>query len=114
MERKLINEALFLARIYWGKSQVELAKDLDISQSSLSEIESSKRTVDMDLLQRYSEALHVPMSTFVLFSEDLKGRPPTRRNKYIVADWALKTLERLIPAEVLEKERSGGTQETLL
>ena len=89
-----------------------MARDLDISQSSLSEIESSKRNIDMEMLQKYSKALHVPASTFVLFAENLEGRPPTRKNRYVVADWALKTLERLVPADVLERER--GDSQTLL
>ena len=112
MDRKVINEALFLARVYWGFSQVDMAKELGISQSSLSEIEASKRTVDMDLLRKYSTVLKVPMSTFVIFSEDLEGRPPARKNRYVVADWALKTLERLVPDDRLEKERQA--QSTLL
>ena len=107
MERKPINEALFLSRIYWRKSQVELAKDLGISQSYLSEIESSRRNVDMSLLEKYSQALGVPKSTFVIFSEGLEGKPPTRSGKYVVADWALRLLERLIPNELLKEEREA-------
>lgn len=113
MERKLVNEALFLARVYWNLSQIEMAKALGISQSYLSEIESSKRNVDVDLLDKYSRALGVPKSTFVVFSEDLEGKPPARTGKYVVADWALRLLERLIPDEVLKRERAGA-QENLL
>jgi transcriptional regulator with XRE-family HTH domain len=108
MERKLINEALFLARVYWRKSQVEMAKDLGISQSYLSEIESSRRSVDIALLDKYSKALGVPKSTFVIFSENLEEKPPARTGKYVVADWALRLLERLIPDELLKKERQEG------
>ncbi len=113
MERKLINEALFLARVYWGLSQVEMAKALGISQPYLSEIESSKRSVDIDLLERYSRALHVPKSTFVVFSENLEGKPPARSGKYVVADWALRLLERLIPHDVLKKEREAAQSNLL-
>ena len=113
MERKLINEALFLARIYWGLSQVEMAKALGISQSYLSEIESSKRNVDVGLLEKYSQALRVPKSTFVIFSENLEGKPPARAGKYVVADWALRLLERLIPHDVLRNEREAAQSNLL-
>lgn len=113
MERKLINEALFLARVYWGWSQVEMAKELGISQSYLSEIESSKRSVDIDLLDKYSRALRVPKSTFVVFSENLEGKPPARSGKYVVSDWALRLLERLIPDDVLTKEREAAQSNLL-
>lgn len=108
MQRKLINEALFLARVYWRKSQVDMARDLGISQSYLSEIESSRRNVDVALLERYSKALGVPKSTFVIFSEDLEDKPPARTGKYVVADWALRLLERLIPDEQLKTERAAA------
>jgi transcriptional regulator with XRE-family HTH domain len=107
MERKLVNEALFLARVYWGLSQIDMAKLLGISQSYLSEIESSKRNVDVDLLDKYSQALRVPKSTFLVFSESLEGKPPARTGKYVVADWALRLLERLIPDDLLKKERAA-------
>lgn len=106
MDRKPINEALFLARVYWRKSQVNMARDLGISQSYLSEIEQSRRNVDVALLEKYSSALKVPKSTLMIFSEGLEGMPPVRSGKYVVADWALKILERLVPDEILEKERS--------
>lgn len=113
MERKLINEALFLARVYWRRSQVDMARDLGISQSYLSELESSKRNVDIDLLDKYSRVLGVPKSTFVIFSEDLEGKPPARSGKYVVADWALRLLERLIPDELLKKERAAAQSNLL-
>lgn len=105
MSRKHINEALFLARVYWGKSQTEMAKDLEISQSYLSDIECSNRNVDIALLERYSKALNIPKSTLLVFSEELEGKPSIRNGRYVVADWALKILEKLVPNEVLENER---------
>jgi transcriptional regulator with XRE-family HTH domain len=113
MDRKLINEALFLARVYWQKSQAELAEELGISQPYLSEIESSKRNVDVALLDRYSKALKVPKSFFVVFSEELEGKPPARSSRYVVADWALRLLERLVPDETLKQERPSANRQLL-
>ena len=113
MSRKPINEALFLARIYWRKSQTELARDLGISQSYLSEIEKSQANVDVALLDRYSKALSIPKSTLMVFSEGLEGKPPVRSGRYVVADWALNILKRLVPDEILAQEQ-GEAQKTLL
>lgn len=104
MERKPINEALFLARIYWRKSQVELARDLGISQSYLSDIEKSNANVDVSLLDKYSRVLGIPKSTLMVFSEGLEGKPSVRSGRYVVADWALNILRRLVPDEVVRKE----------
>lgn len=112
MEKKSINEALFLARIYWRKSQVEMAQELGISQSHLSAIEKSSSNVDVALLEKYSKALGIPKSTLMIFSERLEGKPPVRSGRYIVADWALNILRRLVPDEIREKEQ--GQTETLV
>lgn len=112
MEQKPINEALFLARIYWRKSQVEMARDLGISQSHLSAIEKSNSSVDVALLDKYSKTLGIPKSTLMIFSENLEGKPPVRSGRYVVADWALNILRRLVPDEIREKEQ--GQMETLL
>ena len=105
MDRKAINEALFLARIYWRKSQTEMAKDLGISQSYLSEIEKSRTNVDVALLEKYSLALGIPKSTLMIFSEGLEGKPSARTGRYVVADWALNILRRLVPDDIISKER---------
>lgn len=110
MERKPINEALFLARVYWRKSQVDMAKSLGISQSHLSEIEGSIRNVDVSLLDRYSKALGIPKSTLMIFSENLEDKPAVRSGRYVVADWALKILERLVPNDVIQSERSQDAE----
>ena len=114
MDRKTINEALFLARIYWHKSQTEMAKDLGISQSYLSEIEKSRANVDIALLEKYSQALRIPKSTLMIFSEGLEGKPPARTGRYVVADWALNILRRLVPDDVISKEKEGAEEGRLL
>jgi len=113
MERKSINEALFLARIYWNKSQTDMSRELGISQSYLSEIETSRRNVDMSLLEKYSRSLGIPKSTLVLFSEGLEGKPPARSGRYVIADWALRILERLVPDEIILKERQEAERQLL-
>ena len=96
----LINDALKVVRIYWGKTQSELADTLGLSQSYISEVEKGKREVTLDLLGRYSKELRIPMSSLMLFAERVKGVPAPTRGKMFVAGKALTLLKRLIPDEL--------------
>ena len=100
--KPLINESLRIIRIYWGKTQVELAESLGVSQSYISEIEKGKREVTLDLLDRYSSALRVPISSLLLFAENVDGAPRMGRGKVYVAGKALDILRRLIPDDLEE------------
>lgn len=102
MTERLMNEALRIIRLYWGKTQAELAQLLGVSQSYISEVEKGKRDVTMDLLRRYSRELKVPMSTLMLFAEKVEGAPPITRGKLLIAGKTLDFLKQLIPDD-LEK-----------
>jgi transcriptional regulator with XRE-family HTH domain len=97
MKPTLINEGLKILRLYWGRSQSDLAKDLGISQSYLSEIEAGRKEATLDLLRRYSESLHVPMSQLLFFVEEMEGAPKATRGRIFVAGKVLDMLKTLIP-----------------
>ena len=103
VKRPMINDALRLVRLYHGYSQAELAADLDLSQSMISEIERGAKTVSIDVLERYSERLGVRMSQLMFFAEELEVEPAQKRGKLIIANRVLKLLEAFSP-----KEASGG------
>ncbi|CEH40221.1 helix-turn-helix domain-containing protein [Xanthomonas citri] len=65
----MFGEALRLVRAFHDVSQIDLANDLGISRSYLSEIESGKKVPSLDLLQKYSAHFNIPLSSLVLFSE---------------------------------------------
>ncbi len=96
-KRPMINEALSIARLYWGYSQSELAERLGVSQSMVSEIERGAKDVSMDMLERYSKALNVRKSQLMFFAEEIEGEPPQRRGKLIVAEKVLRLLSALKP-----------------
>jgi len=102
MTKRLINEALRIVRIYWGKTQADLASTLGVSQSYISEVEKGKREVTMDLLGRYSRELRVPMSSLMLFAEEIEGAPPMTRGRLFMAGKALDLLRKLIPDDLEE------------
>ena len=99
MKRTTINEALRLIRIYSKFSQVQLADRLGVAQSLVSDVESGRKGVSMDLLERYSDALGVRMSKLLFFAEEIEGQPIGRRGKLIIAEGILKLLEHLAPRE---------------
>ncbi|SFZ82889.1 DNA-binding transcriptional regulator, XRE-family HTH domain [Devosia enhydra] len=100
LKRPMINDALRLVRLYWGYSQADLAKDLDLSQSMISEIERGAKAVTLDVLERYSGKLGIRMSQLLFFAEELETEPAQRRGKLLVAGHVLKLLENLAPVNL--------------
>lgn len=100
IKRPMINDALRLLRLYLGISQKQIATELDVSQSMVSEIESGAKAVSMELLERYSTKFNVRMSQLMFFAEELGEEPLKAKGKLIVASHVLSLLERLSPREV--------------
>lgn len=101
-KRPVINDALRLLRLYLGLSQKQLATELELSQSLISEIESGVKPVSMDVLERYSRKLNIRMSQLLFFAEELEGEPVKSRGKLIVANRVLKLLDALSPREIAD------------
>ena len=100
VKRSRINDALKIVRLYWGYSQKELAEKIGLSQSLISEIEASRKSVTMDVLELYSEKLNIPMSQLMFFAEEVENQPPARRGKLIIAEKLLNLLEKFSPSEI--------------
>ena len=97
----MINEALALARMYWGYSQAEMAQELGMSQAMVSEIERGAKSVTMETLNRYSEALGVKKSQLMFFAEEIEGEASVRKGRLIIAEKALRLLHILKPDDDL-------------
>ena len=65
---ELFGKKLSELRKQKGLSQEQLAYDLNISQSSISNYESGSSNPDLEIAKRISEYFHVPVS--YLFSDD--------------------------------------------
>ena len=72
--------------------QDELSKELDISKSYLSELEAGKKTISLDILDKYSRVFSIPVSSLLLFSENLDSKP-TSKTKVNFANKILKLIE---------------------
>lgn len=88
----MINDALRLARVFHNLKQKELAEALDISPSYLNEIESGKKQVTMEILQKYSDHFKIPVSSLLYFAEQQK-RSGTKAPANPIAAKALKMLD---------------------
>lgn len=90
----MINKALKIIRQFHKIKQAELAEQLDISKSYLSEIESGKKPVSFDLLERYSKIFEIPVSSLVFFSENIdKEGEAAKKFRIAVTDKILKVME---------------------
>jgi transcriptional regulator with XRE-family HTH domain len=100
IKRPMINDALRLLRLYLGLSQKELAAELELSQSMISEIENGSKPVSMEVLEKYSNKFDVRMSKLLFFAEELDGEPVKTRGKLIIANRVLQLLDTLSPREL--------------
>jgi transcriptional regulator with XRE-family HTH domain len=71
---KMIHRALRVIRQFHDIKQTDLADQLQISKSYLSEIESGKKAISMELLEKYSKVFDIPVSSLVFFSENIKSK----------------------------------------
>ncbi len=70
----MLGEAFKIIRIFNDLTQDELARTLGISAGYLSLIEADKRTPTMDIISRFAEHFKIPVSSLMLFSEQLGPR----------------------------------------
>ena len=67
-----IGNAIKLIRVNKGISQVELSEMVGISSSYLSLIEKNKREPNIDLLNKISKKMNVPLSILIFLATDSK------------------------------------------
>ena len=78
---------------------MELARRLNISNSYLSEIESGIKKPGLDLLEQYELVFQIPVSSILLFSEELGQNTLGRRIQVKAANKVLKMLEWIAETE---------------
>jgi len=88
----MLNEALKQIRMFHQIKQVDLASELGISKSYLSEIESNKKAVSMDLLEKYADYFSVPASSLMMFSENIGAAKRSDKLRLKCADKIIKAM----------------------
>ena len=81
----MLGEALRLIRVYHDLKQKQVAERLAISTSYLSEIEKGHKTPTLDLIQRYSDAFGLPVSSIMFFAESVEDDGAYDRARSFVA-----------------------------
>lgn len=70
----MIGEALRLIRVYHDTKLVELANELDISVSFLSEVEKDKKKPSIELIDKYASYFKLRSSAIMFFAEELNEK----------------------------------------
>jgi len=91
----VIGEALRMFRNIHGYKAKELAEQLEISPSYLSEIENDKKMPTFELLQKYSKVFDVKLSTLILFSEEFNENTLSGKAKNTVRQTLFNFMKRL-------------------
>lgn len=91
----MLHKALRHLRRYHQMTQEQLAKRLEISNNYLSEIESGKKAhaLTIDLLERYAQVFEVPVSSLMLFSEQLDSDRRSEKIRVAIAAKVLKVMD---------------------
>jgi transcriptional regulator with XRE-family HTH domain len=89
----MLGEALRLVRVYHDLSQSQLCSDLGVSNSYVSEVESGKKQPTLELLQKYSAAFDIPVSSLLFFAENLGDPRPTDRLRKVAASQVISLLQ---------------------
>ena len=101
-------QALKLIRQFHNIKQSKLAADLKISNSYLSEIESGdKKKVTLELLKKYSDYFNIPISSLMLFSENLEDNSISEKFRLSFATKLQQIME-----WVVAKDDHFGTKKT--
>lgn len=91
----MLHSALRHLRRYHKIRQQDLASQLGISNTYLSEIESGVKAhaITVDLLNRYSQIFKVPVSSLMLFSEQMDVDKRSEKARVAMAAGVLKVLD---------------------
>ncbi|MBI1239968.1 MAG: helix-turn-helix domain-containing protein [Alphaproteobacteria bacterium] len=74
----MLSEALRLLRVFHDMKQIELADQIGLSKSYISEIENGNRTPSLDVIQKYAEIFKIPVSSIMFFSEQMEAKNGTK------------------------------------
>src|SRR5262245_40081832 len=64
-----IGEALRLIRVLNGLTQKELAAEIELSDSYVSEVERGNREPSLTVIRKYADHFALPVSSIMLFAE---------------------------------------------
>ena len=88
-----MGEALRYLRIFNGYKSAQLAEELGLSQSYISELENGKKQPSIEVLDRYARLFNMKKSTLMLFAESIESGMADMKQKQRVAYIGMKLLQ---------------------
>lgn len=89
----MYHRALKLIREFHRLSQSEVATRIGLSNSYVSELEKGTKKPTVEVLEKYAAAFQIPMSSLVLFAEQVASGKRSDRIRVAAANKVLKMLE---------------------
>lgn len=89
----MLSKALRLIRVYHDMNLSETAERVGLSKSYISEMERGHKKVTLDVLDKYSTAFDIPVSSLMLFAERAETGGFSEDTRALIADKALKMLD---------------------
>ncbi len=99
-----MGEALKYLRLFNGYKSAQLAEELGLSQSYISELENGKKQPSIEVLDRYAKLFNMKKSTLMLFAESLEAGVASMKQKQRVAYIGMKLLQIMEKVGELEIE----------
>lgn len=101
----MLNKALKTLRQFEQITQTELANELNVSVSHISEIENGKNAVTLDMLRKYADYFDVPLSHLILFSENIENESlRSQKTRKFIAKNLLKVIDWIVKKDEKEKK----------
>lgn len=91
-----MNKAFRLIRTYHGIRQSQLAEEMGLSKSYLSELESGKKEISIEVLKKYSEHFNMPMSSILFFMENSESPKALEKSRDRISKRVIKMLDWLV------------------
>lgn len=89
----MLNETLKIVRAFHNLTKSETALKVGLSKSYLSELEGGQKKVTIEVLQKYSDAFDIPMSSLMLFDENRKNASSLESARLAIGGKVLKMLK---------------------
>ena len=82
----MLNNSLVCIRTFHNKSQTELANAMSVSKSYISEIESGKKKVTMNIVEKYSNYFDIPASSILELYEIMDNKKKTSKHVKLITN----------------------------
>jgi len=89
----MLNDTLRLVRSFHNLSKIETAEKVGLSKSYLSELENGQKKVTLEVLQRYSDAFSIPLSSLLFFDENRQNSSAAESARVAIGSKAIKMLK---------------------